>query len=250
MTTAAPRRRAAAALAAACLLVLLALGLTSRLATAQVPCDELGLPIGCEPTSTTEETTTTVEDTSTTEDTVDDTDTTTEDTRAPSDDEEIITSSTLTVTTLNNVLIPGDGTEGAETTTTTTKSLAGGKDGLSDEHADPAHRRWPGTRRRCGVRPHLAVLDGHPADRLARPPQVGWGPMADSLDVDGMLKRFRDRAAAVRNRPLPPVAGEERTQFIEQAQRDFQDYAIVGDAVASVEDGVLVLRIDLRPPSE
>lgn len=74
--------------------------------------------------------------------------------------------------------------------------------------------------------------------------------MADALDVDAMLQRFRDRAAAVRKRPLPPVAGEERTHFIEQAQRDFQDYAIIGDAEASVDDGVLVLRIDLRPPAE
>ena len=67
------------------------------------------------------------------------------------------------------------------------------------------------------------------------------------LDTDAMLQRFRDRAHAVRNRPLPPVGGDERTQFIEQAQLDFQDFAILGDAVASVEDGVLVLRIDLRP---
>ncbi|HJR25709.1 MAG TPA: hypothetical protein VJ804_09560 [Acidimicrobiales bacterium] len=74
--------------------------------------------------------------------------------------------------------------------------------------------------------------------------------MGDALDVDAMLQRFRDRAAAVRNRPLPPVAGEERTQFIEQAQRDFQDYAIIGDAQATIEDGVLVLRVDLRPSSE
>jgi hypothetical protein len=74
--------------------------------------------------------------------------------------------------------------------------------------------------------------------------------MADSLDVDAMLQRFRDRAAAVRNRPLPPVAGEERTQFIERAQLDFQDFAIIGDAQASIEDGVLVLRVDLRPSSE
>jgi len=44
------------------------------------------------------------------------------------------------------------------------------------------------------------------------------------------------------------VAGEERTRFIEQAQVDFQDFAIIGDATASVEDGVLVLRVDLRPP--
>ena len=73
--------------------------------------------------------------------------------------------------------------------------------------------------------------------------------MADALDVDAMLQRFRDRAAAVRNRPLPPVAGEERTHFIEQAQRDFQDYAIIGDAEATLEDGILVLRVDLRPPS-
>ena len=74
--------------------------------------------------------------------------------------------------------------------------------------------------------------------------------MSDALDVDAMLQRFRDRASAVRKRPLPPVAGEERTHFIEQAQRDFQDYAIIGDAEASVDDGVLVLRIDLRPSAE
>jgi len=70
--------------------------------------------------------------------------------------------------------------------------------------------------------------------------------MADELDVDGMLKRFRDRATAVRNRPLPPIAGEERTAFIRQAQLDYQDFAIVGDAQGALEDGVLVLRIDLR----
>ena len=73
--------------------------------------------------------------------------------------------------------------------------------------------------------------------------------MADALDLDAMLQRFRDRAAAVRNRPLPPVAGEERTQFIEQAKIDFQDFAIIGDATGTVEDGVLVLRVDLRPES-
>jgi len=73
--------------------------------------------------------------------------------------------------------------------------------------------------------------------------------MAQGLDVDAMLARFRERAAAVKNRPLPPVAGEERTLFLKQAQDDFQDYAIVGDAEATMEDGVLVLRVDLRPKS-
>ena len=61
-----------------------------------------------------------------------------------------------------------------------------------------------------------------------------------------MIERFRERAAAVRRRPLPPVAGEERQQFLQQAQVDFQDFAIVGDAQATIEDGVLVLRIDMR----
>jgi hypothetical protein len=72
--------------------------------------------------------------------------------------------------------------------------------------------------------------------------------MADGLDLDAMIQRFRDRAHAVKNRPLPPVAGDERTKFVQQAQTDFQDFAIIGDARAAIEDGVLVLRIDLRPP--
>ena len=71
--------------------------------------------------------------------------------------------------------------------------------------------------------------------------------MADELDVDAMLSRFRERAQAVRERPLPPVAGPERQQFIEQAQLDFQDYAIIGDAQWAFDDGVLTLTINLRP---
>jgi hypothetical protein len=69
----------------------------------------------------------------------------------------------------------------------------------------------------------------------------------EELDVDAMLARFRERAAAVKDRPLPPVAGSERQRFIEQAKLDFQDYAIVGDATWSFDDGILTLRVDLRP---
>lgn len=61
-----------------------------------------------------------------------------------------------------------------------------------------------------------------------------------------MVERFRDRAASVKRRPLPPVAGEERQHFVRQAQLDFQDFAMIGDAEATLEDGVLTLRIDLR----
>jgi hypothetical protein len=73
--------------------------------------------------------------------------------------------------------------------------------------------------------------------------------MADQLDVEAMLARFRDRAAAVRNRPLPPIAGEERRRFIEQAELDHLDFAILGDAGWTLEDGVLTLRVDLNPPA-
>jgi hypothetical protein len=68
----------------------------------------------------------------------------------------------------------------------------------------------------------------------------------DQLDVDAMLDRFRERAAAVKDRPLPPVAGPDRQRFIEQAELDFQDFAIVGDASWTFEDGVLRLEVDLR----
>ena len=70
------------------------------------------------------------------------------------------------------------------------------------------------------------------------------------LDVEAMLQRFRDRAAAVRTRTLPPVGGEERQRFIDQAQDDLMDFGIVGDAEAILDDGVLTLRIDLRPPTD
>ena len=71
--------------------------------------------------------------------------------------------------------------------------------------------------------------------------------MADTLDVDAMIKRFQERARAVKDRPLPPVAGAERKHFIDQAQQDFMDYAIIGDATGALEDGILTLTVDLRP---
>jgi hypothetical protein len=69
--------------------------------------------------------------------------------------------------------------------------------------------------------------------------------MGDTLDVEAMIQRFRERAQAVRERPLPPVAGEERQRFIRQAELDHLDYAIIGDASWTLDDGVLTLRVDL-----
>lgn len=71
--------------------------------------------------------------------------------------------------------------------------------------------------------------------------------MAEGLDVDAMIARFRERAHAVRSRPLPPIAGEERQRFIKQAELDHLDFAILGDATWSLDDGVLTLTVDLRP---
>ncbi len=73
------------------------------------------------------------------------------------------------------------------------------------------------------------------------------GAMADSFDSDAMIARFKERASAVKKRNLPPVGGDERQAFIKQAEQDFMDFAIIGDAEASLEEGVLVLRVDLRP---
>jgi hypothetical protein len=70
--------------------------------------------------------------------------------------------------------------------------------------------------------------------------------MSDTFDPQEMLGRFRERASAVRRRQLPPVEGDARKEFMRQAALDFQDFAMLGDAEASLDDGVLVLRVDLR----
>ncbi len=71
--------------------------------------------------------------------------------------------------------------------------------------------------------------------------------MAEEFDPQAMIDRFRERAAAVRRRGLPPVEGPERQQIMRQMQLDFQDFAMLGDAEGAIEDGVLTLRVDLRP---
>ncbi|MFN2505331.1 MAG: hypothetical protein ABR540_14090 [Acidimicrobiales bacterium] len=71
--------------------------------------------------------------------------------------------------------------------------------------------------------------------------------MADDFDVEALTQRFRARARAVKSRGMPPVEGADRRRILEQMQLDFQDFAMVGDATGSIEDGFLVLRVDLRP---
>ena len=70
------------------------------------------------------------------------------------------------------------------------------------------------------------------------------------FDPEEMVARFRARAEAVRTRGIPPIEGAERQRFRDQAQVDFTDYAMIGDAEAELVDGILTLRIDLRPKGE
>jgi sulfur transfer protein SufE len=73
--------------------------------------------------------------------------------------------------------------------------------------------------------------------------------MSDRFDPEAMVVRFRDRARTASARSLPPVEGPERKRFIEQAQNDYMDFAMIGDAEAELVDGILILRIDLRAGS-
>jgi hypothetical protein len=72
--------------------------------------------------------------------------------------------------------------------------------------------------------------------------------MAEGFDVGAMIGRFQERARAVRDRPLPPLEGTARREYMQRAQIDYQDFAMLGDAEGSLDDGILVLKIDLRPP--
>ena len=74
--------------------------------------------------------------------------------------------------------------------------------------------------------------------------------MPEGFDVQAMIDRFKERAKAVKARGMPPVEGADRRRVLQQMQLDYQDFAMVGDAAGTIEDGFLVLRVDLRPPTE
>jgi hypothetical protein len=67
-----------------------------------------------------------------------------------------------------------------------------------------------------------------------------------SFDLDAFQERFRQRAAAVKERGIPPLEGEARRKFLAGAQQDFVDYSLVADAEVTLEDGALVLRMPLE----
>ena len=98
---------------------------------------------------------------------------------------------------------------------------------------------------------HEAIVPRHPADSCQLPAFIsrsgqGYGFAMAQFDVDGMIERYKERAQAVRDRPLPPVAGAERQKFINQAQTDYTDFALVGNASWEVDGEELILRIPLN----
>lgn len=74
-------------------------------------------------------------------------------------------------------------------------------------------------------------------------------PVSPAFDPLEMIQRFRERADAVKRRSIPPVEGPDRLLFLEAANIDFQDFAMLGDATATLNEGILRLEIDLRPPN-
>ncbi len=92
-------------------------------------------------------------------------------------------------------------------------------------------------------------LPGGVVSSLMRLQQTSTLTAVPAFDPQEMVTRFRERAEAVRTRGMPPIEGAERQRFREQAQRDFADFAMIGDAEAELVDGILTLRIDLRPGS-
>jgi len=65
------------------------------------------------------------------------------------------------------------------------------------------------------------------------------------LNVDEFVERFQERAAAVKDRGIPPLEGEARKVWIASAENDYMDYSLIGRAEWSVEEDALVLRIPL-----
>ena len=85
------------------------------------------------------------------------------------------------------------------------------------------------------------------APRVSRATRASTLTAVPAFDPQEMVARFRQRAEAVRTRGMPPIEGPERQRFRQQAQQDFADFAMIGDAEAELVDGILTLRIDLRP---
>ena len=66
-----------------------------------------------------------------------------------------------------------------------------------------------------------------------------------TFNIEEFQKRFKERAEAVKNRPMPPIGGDERLAFIKQAEKDYQDYMIISDSEFEITEDFLVFKYKL-----
>ena len=66
-----------------------------------------------------------------------------------------------------------------------------------------------------------------------------------TFNIEEFQKRFKERAEAVKNRPMPPIGGDERLAFIKQAEKDYQDYMIISDSEFEITEEFLVFKYKL-----
>ena len=65
------------------------------------------------------------------------------------------------------------------------------------------------------------------------------------FNIEEFQKRFKERAEAVKNRPMPPIGGDKRLAFIEQAEKDYQDYMIISDSEFEINEKYLIFKYKL-----
>ena len=66
-----------------------------------------------------------------------------------------------------------------------------------------------------------------------------------TFKIEEFQNRFKERAEAVKNRPMPPIGGDERLAFIKQAEKDYQDYMIISDSEFEITEDFLVFKYKL-----
>jgi hypothetical protein len=66
-----------------------------------------------------------------------------------------------------------------------------------------------------------------------------------TFNIEEFQIRFKERAEAVKNRPMPPIGGDERLAFIKQAEKDYQDYMIIFDSEYEITDDYLIFKYKL-----
>ena len=66
-----------------------------------------------------------------------------------------------------------------------------------------------------------------------------------TFNIEEFQIRFKERAEAVKNRPMPQIGGDERLAFIKKAEKDYQDYMIISDSEYEITDDYLIFKYKL-----